>query len=170
MRRFSFVVALAFAALPAFAIQPEEQLKDARLEARARALSQELRCLVCENETIDMSDAPLAADIRLLVRQRLLAGDSDAQIRKLLTDRYGDYVLFRPRFDARNALLWIGPFVVLFLVGAWLIVRTRHMSPNAADSLSATEEDELAAAIGESLSGDRKEQENTDLSTRVTKI
>jgi len=149
MKRIVFIVALVFAALPAFAIQPEEQLKDARLEARARTLGQELRCLVCQNETIDMSDAPLAADIRLLLRQRILAGDSDAQIRKLLTDRYGDYILFRPRFDARNALLWIGPFALLVLVGGWLIVRTRPISPKPADTLSAAEEAELAAAIGE---------------------
>ena len=149
MKRIVFILALVFAALPAFAIQPEEQLKDARLEARARTLGQELRCLVCQNETIDMSDAPLAADIRLLLRQRILAGDSDAQIRKLLTDRYGDYILFRPRFDARNALLWIGPFALLVLVGGWLIVRTRPISPKPADTLSAAEEAELAAAIGE---------------------
>jgi len=150
MKRLFILVALLIVAVPAFAIEPEEQLKDPKLEARARALSQELRCLVCENETIDMSAAPLAADIRLLVRQRILAGDSNAQIRKLLTDRYGDYVLFRPRFDAQNAVLWIGPFALLLLVGSVLAIRRRNSVASTVDELSSAEEAELAANMSES--------------------
>lgn len=147
MKRLLILVAIFLVGLPALAIEPEEQLKDPKLEARARALSQELRCLVCENETIDMSQAPLASDLRLLVRQRILAGDSDAQIRKLLTDRYGEYVLFRPRFDARNAVLWTGPFALLLLVGFILVVRARKALPGAPEELSADEEVELAALV-----------------------
>ena len=150
MKRLLILALLALVALPALAIEPEEQLKDPKLEARARALSQELRCLVCENETIDMSQAPLAADLRLLVRRRILAGDSDAQIRKLLTDRYGEYVLFRPRFDLRNAVLWIGPFALLLLVGCVLVIRARRVSQNEPDELSPAEEMELAANMSDS--------------------
>lgn len=170
MKHLFFLVALMLAALPAIAIEPEEQLKDPKLEARARTLSQELRCLVCENETIDMSEAPLAADIRLLVRQRMLAGDSDAQIRKLLTDRYGDYVLFRPRFDAQNALLWIGPFAVLIFVGAVLLVRMRRASPKPADELSAAEENELADAVSDSIAKTATGDANAPAPARLTKI
>ena len=150
IKRLVIAVMLILAGIPALAIEPEEQLKDPKLEARARALGQELRCLVCENETIDMSEAPLAADLWLLVRQRILAGDSDAQVRKLLTDRYGEYVLFRPRFDARNAVLWVGPFLVLLLVGGVLIMRARRTLPAPADELSAAEEMELAKNISDS--------------------
>ncbi len=170
MKRLILIVALVLAALPALAIEPEEQLKDPKLEARARALGQELRCLVCENETIDMSEAPLAADIRHLVRQRILAGDSDAQIRELLTDRYGDYILFRPRFDTRNALLWIGPFALLLLVGGVLIIRARHMSPGPADELSAAEEAEIAVAMSDSIGVGATDEANDESSARVTKI
>lgn len=170
MKRLILIIALALVVVPALAIEPEEQLKDPKLEARARVLSQELRCLVCENESIDMSDAPLAADIRLLVRQRILAGESDAQIRKLLTDRYGDYVLFRPRFDLRNAVLWIGPFALLLLVGGILIIRGRRISPKPADELSAAEESELAAAMSDSLGTTATGEANAASPARVTKI
>ncbi|MFZ1988659.1 MAG: cytochrome c-type biogenesis protein [Alphaproteobacteria bacterium] len=170
IRRLLIIAALALASLPALAIEPEEQLKDPKLEARARALSQELRCLVCENETIDMSQAPLAADLRLLVRQRILAGDSDAQIRKLLTDRYGEYVLFRPRFDARNAVLWIGPFALLLLVGYVLVMRSRGAVPNTQDALTAAEEMELAADVSDSGTSDATPNAETSPAPRVTKI
>ena len=170
MRRFLLIAALAAAVSPVFAIEPEEQLKDPKLEARARALSQELRCLVCENETIDMSQAPLAADLRLLVRQRILAGDSDAQIEKLLTDRYGDYVLFRPRFDARNAILWLGPFALLLLVGFVLVMRARRAVPNVPEALTSAEEMELAADMSDSDTSNTTPNAEGSLTPRVTKI
>jgi cytochrome c-type biogenesis protein CcmH len=170
MKRLLMIVALVLAVLPALAIEPEEQLKDPKLEARARALSQELRCLVCENETVDMSQAPLAADLRLLVRQRILAGDSDAQIEKLLADRYGDYVLFRPRFDAHNAVLWIGPFALLLLVGSVLVILARRVSPKEPAELSAAEEMELAANMSDSGSSIATPNAEPSPSRRVTKI
>jgi len=133
----------------AHAIEPEEQLKDPALEARARALSSELRCLVCENETIEASQAPLAGDLRHLVRQRIVAGDSNAQIRELLRERYGDYVLFRPRFDLQNALLWLGPFAVLLIAGVILLVRVRSMNQAPSTALSAEEEARLESLLTE---------------------
>jgi cytochrome c-type biogenesis protein CcmH len=109
--------------LPAHAVQPDEVLPDATLEARARALSKELRCMVCQNQSIDDSDAPLARDIRILVRERLKAGDSDTQVIDFLVARYGEFVLLRPRLHWDTALLWLGPpatllggALVLFIV------------------------------------------------------
>lgn len=99
-------------ALPAFAVQPDEILPDPALESRARELSRQLRCMVCQNQSIDDSDAPLARDLRLLVRERLSAGDSDRQVLEFLTARYGDFVLLNPRFSARTALLWLTPMAV----------------------------------------------------------
>ena len=104
---------------PAFALDPGEALSDAALESRARALSQELRCLVCQNQSIDDSDAPLARDLRQMVRTRLLAGDSDTQIRAAVVERYGEFALFRPRFGAHTALLWAMPVLIL-MFGGWL--------------------------------------------------
>jgi len=103
-----------FLALPAFAVQPDEILPDPALEERARDLSKGLRCLVCRNESIDDSDAPLARDLRLLVRERLVAGDSDSEVIDFVVDRYGEYVLLRPRTDGVNLLLWAaGPLMLL---------------------------------------------------------
>jgi cytochrome c-type biogenesis protein CcmH len=97
------------------AVQPDEVLPDAALEARARAISQNVRCLVCQNQSIDDSDAPLARDLRLLIRERLKAGDGDNQIYDFLTARYGDFVLLRPPVKPATWLLWFGPAVVLVL-------------------------------------------------------
>jgi len=133
----------------AHAIEPEEQLKDPALEARARALGRELRCLVCENETIDASQAPLAADLRRLVRAELLAGRSDAQIRRMLSDRYGDYVLFRPRFNARTVLLWIGPFALLLIAGGVLLLKARRIEIHPSAALTAEEEAAVQALLNE---------------------
>ena len=94
---------------PALAVQPDEVLSDATLEARARGLSRELRCMVCQNQSIDDSDAPLARDLRLLVRERLTAGDSDAQVQDFLVARYGEFVLLKPPFEWHTALLWLTP-------------------------------------------------------------
>src|SRR6202007_183284 len=98
---------------PSWAVQPDEVLPDPALEARARVLSKELRCMVCQNQSIDDSAAPLARDLRLLVRDRLTAGDSDAQVLDFLVARYGEFVLLRPRFNWHTALLWLLPPGVL---------------------------------------------------------
>src|SRR5262249_13908056 len=99
------------------AVQPDEILPDAKLEARARALSHELRCMVCQNQSIDDSDAPLAHDLRVLVRERLKAGDTDGQVIDFLVARYGDFVLLRPRLEGRTLPLWLAP-IVLWAAGA----------------------------------------------------
>lgn len=116
-----FLAVLVFLAAPAYAIDPGEALPDAALETRARALSQELRCLVCQNQSIDDSDAPLARDLRHMVRARLVAGDSDAEIRAAIVERYGEFALFRPRFGAHTFALWAMPLFILLLGGllAW---------------------------------------------------
>ena len=106
---------LVLLAAPAFAVQPDEMLADPALEARARAISAELRCVVCQNTTIDGSDAPVARDMRLLVRERLVAGDSDAEVLGYLQARYGDFVLFSPPWKPSTYLLWTGPFVLMAL-------------------------------------------------------
>jgi cytochrome c-type biogenesis protein CcmH len=104
-------------ASPARAVLPSEQLADPVLEARARAISAELRCVVCQNQSIDDSDADLAHDLRVLLRQRLTAGDTDAQAKDFLVRRYGSYVLLKPPFEAETLLLWLGPLAVLALGG-----------------------------------------------------
>ena len=108
-------------ASPSFAVQPDEILPDPALESRARTLSRELRCMVCQNQSIDDSDAPLARDLRLLVRERLTAGDSDPQVLDFLTARYGQFVLLKPRFGWDTALLWFAPAAML-LIGVFSIV------------------------------------------------
>ncbi len=121
----------------AVAVQPDEMLPDAALEARARTLSKELRCMVCQNQSIDDSDAPLARDLRILVRERLQAGDSDRQVIDFLVARYGEFVLLKPPFSAHTALLWLGPaaIVLLGVFGLLLAARRRR-----ADSSAATAE------------------------------
>ncbi len=103
----------------AHAIAPGEALSDPQLEARARALSAELRCLVCQNQSIDDSDAELARDLRHLVRDRLQAGETDDEIRTAVVARYGEFVLFRPQFGGHTFLLWMTPLIILFLGGFW---------------------------------------------------
>lgn len=116
---------------PAMALDPGEALSDPQLEARARALSQELRCLVCQNQSIDDSDAPLARDLRQMVRARLVAGDSDADIREAVVQRYGEFALFRPRFGAHTAALWAMPLFILIFGGllAWRLTRQKASTP-----------------------------------------
>ncbi|MEO0774746.1 MAG: cytochrome c-type biogenesis protein, partial [Pseudomonadota bacterium] len=112
------VLILCFLAAPLWAVQPDEVLDDPVLEDRARALSEELRCLVCRNESIDESNAPLARDLRLLVRERLVAGDSDADVMAFVTDRYGEYVLLKPTLTGSNLILWLaGPAMLLLGLG-----------------------------------------------------
>lgn len=106
----------------AFAVRPDEILSDPVLEARARTLSEELRCMVCQNQSIDESDADLARDLRLLVRERLKAGDTNDEVMDYIVSRYGEFVLLKPRFDLKNALLWGTP-VLLLLAGGLVILR-----------------------------------------------
>lgn len=134
-----FALALAFVPA-AHAVKPDEMLADPGLEARARDLSAELRCLVCQNQSIDDSDAPLARDLRLLVRERIQAGDSNNQVMDYLVARYGEFVLLRPRFEAQTAILWGLPFVVLLGGGAYLAVAMRRRERARAEApLSAAE-------------------------------
>lgn len=141
MRLLRFVAAAIFVLLnaaPSLAVQPDEILPDTALEQRARHLSRELRCMVCQNQSIDDSDAPLARDLRLLVRERLKAGDSDQQVLDFLTARYGDFVLLNPPLNWRTALLWALPTGLLVFGGIVLLmtVRRQRIRPSVADSLS----------------------------------
>ena len=122
MRTIILLVLLAASAVRAraFAVEPSEMLKDPALEARAREVSQALRCVQCQNETIDESNAEIAGDMRRLVRERITAGDSNEQIIAYMTSRYGDYVRLQPRFMPATYLLWAGPAMVL-LMGAWVV-------------------------------------------------
>jgi cytochrome c-type biogenesis protein CcmH len=153
--RSGLTALMLIGALPAFAVQPDEILPDATMEQRARALSRDLRCMVCQNQSIDDSDAPLARDLRLLVRERLKAGDSDGQVIEFLTVRYGDFVLLNPRFTWRTGLLWLLP-AMLLIGGAIMLVllvrRQRGGTPDSAvrpapDSLSEKEKARLAKLI-----------------------
>jgi cytochrome c-type biogenesis protein CcmH len=136
MMRLALVIIALLISAPALSVQPEEMLADPVLEARARAISKEVRCLVCRNESIDDSNAGLARDLRLLVRERLTAGDSDAEVLNYLVERYGEFVLLKPRFSIANAALWLaGP--AAFLIGliaiiAYLRTRRPHAAANEA--------------------------------------
>jgi cytochrome c-type biogenesis protein CcmH len=140
-RRLALALAVAavMTALPARAVQPNEMMNDPKFELRARALSAELRCMVCQNQSIDDSDAPLAHDIRVLIRERLAAGESDAAIRTFLVSRYGDFILLRPPLQMNTLLLWGGPPLIL-LMGAAFVSRGlrrrqgRALSPPPLDS------------------------------------
>ncbi|MEL6298915.1 MAG: cytochrome c-type biogenesis protein [Pseudomonadota bacterium] len=128
--RAAIAAVLILSALPAAAIEPSERLPDPALEARARALSSELRCLVCQNQSIDDSDALLAKDLRVKVRERISAGDTDAEVKTFLVQRYGEFVLLRPQFNARTYLLWLAPVLLLAGVG-WLVLRSARSRPAA---------------------------------------
>jgi len=147
---FQLVILLALLAAPARAVQPGEMLADPRLEARARAISEELRCLVCQNQSIDESNADLAHDLRVLVRERLVAGDSDAQAVKYIVDRYGQFVLLKPPVEPATYVLWLSPALLVIFGAAGIIVylrrRRAQLEPAA---LSAAEEAELKRLIEE---------------------
>jgi cytochrome c-type biogenesis protein CcmH len=130
----------------AFAVKPDEVLSDPVLEARARTLSEGLRCMVCQNQSIDESDADLARDLRILVRQRLVAGDSDQQVMDYIVSRYGEFVLLKPRFSLRNALLWGTP-VILLLAGGIFIMLGARSRRSAPDSILSAEEKAALDAI-----------------------
>src|ERR1700742_901706 len=138
-------------AAPTYAVQPDEIMSDATKEARARDLSRELRCMVCQNQSIDDSEAPLARDLRLLVRERIAAGDSDAQVIDFLVARYGEFVLLKPRFERQTLLLWLVPPLAL-IGGAVALLRNSRRRPKgdaelADRPLSADEEARLAALM-----------------------
>ena len=126
-----------------WAVEPDEILDDPILEERAREISANVRCVVCQNEPIDSSNAGIARDLRILIRERLVAGDSDDEVYAYLVDRYGAFVLFKPPVDASTLALWIGPFLILFLavIGSVFALRRR---PQRVESLSSDEEAELA--------------------------
>lgn len=135
------------------AIDPAEQLPDAGQEARARAIFRDVRCLVCQNESIDDSEADLARDLRRIVREQVAAGRSDGEIRAYLVERYGEFVLFRPPFSVANALLWSTPvLLVLVGAGAWALL-LRRREPAAA--LLTAEEEARLAVLGEEQRGER---------------
>lgn len=142
---------VALMTLPARAVLPDEVLDDPALEQRARNLSEELRCMVCQNQTIDDSDAPLARDLRLLVRERLVQGDSDKEVIEFIVERYGEFVLLKPRLSARNAVLWGAPFLLLVIGSVVAVVFLRRRKPEAVgpEPLSRQERAELARLMSE---------------------
>jgi len=154
-RNGGFVVALFMLSLgvagPAHAVRPDEMLADPALEARAREVSRELRCLVCRNQSIDDSDADLAHDLRVLVRERIKAGDRDDQVVAYIRARYGDFVLLRPPFAVGTVLLWGGPALILLLGGIAVARYYRGRSRSNSDTppLSPEERRRLAAVLGE---------------------
>ena len=144
------VLSLLLFVTPALAIQPDEILNDTVLEERARVISKELRCLVCQNQSIDDSDAPLARDLRVLVRERLQAGESDKEVINFVVDRYGDFVLLRPPVKASTLVLWLSPVAALF-VGIFLLLtwfrKQKQFVPVQAKPLSDEEKKKLQAAF-----------------------
>jgi len=147
-----FLVSIILAAAPAHAVRPNEMLADPALEARARDIGQELRCLVCRNQSIDDSDADLAHDLRVLVRERLKAGDTNDRVIAYIRSRYGDFVLLRPPFEIATVLLWVGPALILLLgaFGVTRFYRAQARDPGAnATALSPEERRRLQAVLGE---------------------
>lgn len=163
MKRLLFVLALLIAAPvlgpasgPALAVEPDEMLDDPVLEQRARDLSAEIRCVVCQNESIDSSNAEIARELRILVRERLVAGDSDREVLDYLVARYGDFVLLRPPVKPSTYLLWFGPFAVLLLGALGVCVYFRHLRAASAmpPPLSAEEETRVARLLEEDAGAD----------------
>ena len=144
------ILSLILFVTPALAIQPDEILKDTVLEERARVISKELRCLVCQNQSIDDSDAPLARDLRVLVRERLQAGESNEKVINFVVDRYGDFVLLRPPVKASTLVLWLSPVAAL-IVGIFLLLtwfrKQKQLVPVQAKPLSEEEKKKLQAAF-----------------------
>lgn len=153
MKRLALILALV--AAPVFAVEPDEVLDDPALEARARALSEGLRCPVCQNESIDASHADLARDLRLLLRERLVAGDSDDEAVQYIVDRYGEFVLLRPDTSGVNMVLWLSaPILLLLGLGmGWMVLRDRSRTPGP-NALSAEEEARLAALMSDPAADD----------------
>jgi len=150
MKRLIFMLALLLAT-PALGVEPSEMLDDPVLEQRARDLSAEIRCVVCQNESIDSSNAEIAHELRVLVRERLVAGDSDREVLDYLVARYGDFVLLRPPMKPTTYLLWFGPFIVLLLGAIGVFVYFRHLraAPAMPPPLSAEEEGRVQRMLAE---------------------
>ena len=148
IRRLLVIAFLTFSAWPAFAVNPDEVLADPALETRARGLSAQLRCMVCQNQSIDDSNAELAKDLRLLVRERITNGDSDEAVIGYVVSRYGEFVLLNPRFETKTLLLWGAP-VVLLLAGAvaMLVAARRRTGKVTGTALSADEQARLDAVL-----------------------
>ena len=153
LRQFTAILVFAIisvlATLPANAVNPDEVMKDPALEARARELSTKLRCLVCQNQSIDDSDADLARDLRLLVRERLTAGDSNIQVLDYLVARYGEFVLLSPRISAKTYLLWGTPIFLLMLGGIVLVISQRKRAKAKPINLSSAEKAALAKILSD---------------------
>jgi cytochrome c-type biogenesis protein CcmH len=141
-RALIIVLSLMLQLSPASAVEPDEILTDPALESRARALSAGFRCLVCQNQSIDDSDAPLARDLRLLIRERIQSGDTDNEVRNYVVSRYGDFVLLRPPFGSRTLILWLSPFLLLLAAVLFLLFR-RRLSPVSDLPLTESEEQRL---------------------------
>lgn len=164
MKRLWIAIALllSLAAEGAWAVEPDEMLKDAALEQRARDISRQLRCVVCQNQDIDSSDAPLARDLRLLVREQLQAGASDAEIIAFVTDRYGDFVLLRPPFRPDTWLLWFAPLLFVLAGGALVVVfygRMLRAAPSVPPPLDEAERRRLSAILDAAPDGRKGEAE-----------
>ena len=140
--RYALLLIAMVLAAPSLAVQPDEILPDPSLESRARTLSGELRCMVCQNQSIDDSDAPLARDLRLLVRERLKAGDSDTQVLDFLSARYGQFVLLKPRFGWDTALLWGAPAGVLLVGGLAIVLALRRRKDLSVSATTPLTDDE----------------------------
>jgi cytochrome c-type biogenesis protein CcmH len=141
-RALIIVLSLMLQLSPASAVEPDEILTDPALESRARALSAGFRCLVCQNQSIDDSDAPLARDLRLLIRERIQSGDTDNEVRNYVVSRYGDFVLLRPPFGSRTLILWLSPFLLLLAAVLFILFR-RRLSPVSDLPLTESEEQRL---------------------------
>jgi cytochrome c-type biogenesis protein CcmH len=152
MRAIVIALVLALCAVvPARAVQPDEMLADPKLETQARALSAELRCMVCQNQSIDDSDAPLAHDIRVLIRERLLKGDNEEAIKFFLVSRYGDFILLKPPFKAETLLLWGGAPFILIAGAAFLIaaIRRKGRAALAPAPLTSAEQQRVTSLMNE---------------------
>jgi cytochrome c-type biogenesis protein CcmH len=144
---FAIALLMAIGGPLAQAVEPSERLTDPALEARARILSKELRCLVCQNQSIDESNADLAHDLRILLRQRLIAGDTDQQVLNYVADRYGMFVLLDPPFQPVTYLLWLTPPLLVLGGGAFLVMRARHRRPDQAPPVLTQDEKARAALL-----------------------
>ncbi len=147
IRRLLFVAFMLLSASPVFAVNPDEVLDDPALEARARALSAQLRCMVCQNQSIDDSNAELAKDLRLLVRERITDGDSDEAVIAYVVSRYGEFVLLNPRFETKTLLLWGTPVVLLLAGAAAMLVSARRRAGKTTGTALSTEEQARLDAV-----------------------
>ncbi|WP_075290223.1 cytochrome c-type biogenesis protein [Pararhizobium arenae] len=152
MRRLALFIILILSAMPALAVNPDEVMKDPALEARARALSAQLRCMVCQNQSIDDSNAELAKDLRVLVRERIADGDSDDEVIAYVVSRYGEFVLLKPRFETKTLLLWGTPAALLLIgAGVMFFAARRKRGKVTGTSLSADEKARLDALLKEDV-------------------